>query len=153
MLSSGSQVKVLSKPSCGTWQRVCESRGRIRLLGYRSDVLDLYQAMDVFVLSSIREGLPNVLLEAMASGVPVLTTRVAGVPSLIGDDQTGIAVEPGSIDGLYEGLLRLARDPALRSRLAGAGRRIVGERYSFARRMSAVQRIYGELLGRGSDSG
>ncbi|MBN1912573.1 MAG: glycosyltransferase, partial [Pirellulales bacterium] len=56
---------------------------RIRLLGFRADTLDLFQAMDVFVLSSLREGLPNVVLEAMATETPVVATRIAGVPRVI----------------------------------------------------------------------
>ncbi|HXG08789.1 MAG TPA: glycosyltransferase, partial [Gemmataceae bacterium] len=68
---------------------------RIRLLGYQPDPRAIYEAMDVFALSSLREGLPNVVLEAMAMGVPVVATRVAGVPRLIRDGENGLLVEPG----------------------------------------------------------
>ena len=123
-------------------------RPRVKLLGFRADVLDLYRAMDVFVLSSIREGLPNVLLEAMASEVPVLATRVAGVPSLIRDNENGLVVEIGSVESLFAGLMQLARDPGLRQRLAVAGRRTVEADFSFARRMSSIIELYNELLER-----
>ncbi len=119
---------------------------RIRLLGYRSDTIDLYQAMDLFVLSSLREGLPNVILEAMAMGVPVLSTRVAGVPRLITDRQNGLLVEPGDVDSLAECLKQLAEDASLRDRLATAGRRTVEESYSFANRMEKVRAVYERLL-------
>ena len=68
-----------------TVRRTLGCADRVKLLGFRKDTLNLYHAMDAFVLSSIREGLPNVVLEAMAFGVPVLSTRVAGVPNVITD--------------------------------------------------------------------
>jgi glycosyltransferase involved in cell wall biosynthesis len=119
---------------------------RIRLLGYRPDMIDLYQAMDVFVLSSIREGLPNVLLEAMAMEVPVVATRIAGVPRLVEHEANGLLVEPGNVDDLARGMKRLLEQPGLRQCLAAAGRRTVEERYSFDVRMAKVRKIYGELL-------
>jgi glycosyltransferase involved in cell wall biosynthesis len=120
---------------------------RIRLLGYRADTIDLYQAMDAFVLSSLREGLPNVLLEAMATEVPVVATRIAGVPKLVEHEVNGLLVEPGDIGGLAEGLRRLLIDADLRRSLATAGRRTVEESYSFEARMAKVRAIYEELLG------
>ena len=73
---------------------------RIRLLGYRSDVMDWYEAMDIFALSSFREGLPNVLLEALALEVPVVATRIAGIPRLIRDGDNGLLIEPGKLEDL-----------------------------------------------------
>jgi len=119
---------------------------RIRLLGYRTDTVALYQAMDVFALSSIREGLPNVLLEAMALEVPVIATRIAGVPRLMQDGRDGLLVAPGSVDELTDGLTLLLRDPGLRDRLRLAGRRVVEARYSFEARMEKIRLIYDELL-------
>jgi glycosyltransferase involved in cell wall biosynthesis len=121
---------------------------RIRLLGYCSDLAGYYEAMDVLALSSYREGLPNVLLEAMALEVPVLATRVAGIPRLIQDGDNGLLVEPGQVDELVAGLRQLLRSPELRQRLAEAGRRTVAEGYSFARRMERLRRLYDRLLGR-----
>jgi glycosyltransferase involved in cell wall biosynthesis len=121
---------------------------RVRLLGYQSDLRPLYEAMDVFALSSVREGLPNVVLEAMALGTPVLATRIAGVPRLVRDGETGVLVEPGSVDELTAGLTRLLDDPDLRARLAAAGRRTVETGYSFLARMRAIRAIYDGLLGR-----
>ena len=121
---------------------------RVRLLGYRADVTELYQALDVFALSSRREGLPNVLLEAMALEVPVVATRIAGVPKLIDDENNGLLIQPGSVDELTDALERLLRDGELRKRLARAGRETIAARYSFAARMRKVQAIYDDLLGR-----
>jgi glycosyltransferase involved in cell wall biosynthesis len=125
---------------------------RVRLLGYRADPRGLYEALDLFVLSSLREGLPNVVLEAMAMEVPVLATRVAGVPRLIRDGANGALVEPGSVEGLAGGMARLLADVEARARLASAGRRTVVEHYSFSARMQKVRAVYDRLLARnGSD--
>jgi glycosyltransferase involved in cell wall biosynthesis len=121
---------------------------RIHLLGYRSDVTALYEAMDVYALSSLREGLPNVLLEAMAVEVPVVATRVAGVPRLIQAEENGLLVEPGSTEELTEALGRLLGDEGLRQRLRAAGRRTVETGYSFTARMRKIQALYDNLLGR-----
>jgi len=119
---------------------------RVRLLGYRSDTLDLYQAMDLFVLNSVREGLPNVILEAMAMEVPVVATRVAGIPKLIRHEENGWLVEPGDSEGLAAALLRLLEDDRLRGDLGAAGRRTVEESYSFEVRMAKIRAIYDRLL-------
>jgi glycosyltransferase involved in cell wall biosynthesis len=120
---------------------------RIRLLGYRADPVEAYEAMDVFALSSLREGLPNVVLEAMALEVPVVATRVAGVPRLVQDGANGLLVEPGELGELSAALGRLTQSAALRRRLAEAGRRTVEERYSFAERMAKFRALYDDLLG------
>ena len=121
---------------------------RVRLLGYSSDPRPQYEAMDVFALSSVREGLPNVVLEAMALEVPVVATRIAGVPKLIHDGETGVLIEPGSIAELTTGLARMLADPEFRARLAAAGRKTVETRYSFPSRMRAIRAVYDGLLGR-----
>jgi glycosyltransferase involved in cell wall biosynthesis len=123
---------------------------RVRLLGYQSNLSGWYEAMDVFALSSLREGLPNVLLEAMALEVPVVATRIAGVPKLITDGENGLLTEPGSVDALTAALGRLLTDPDLRGRFRQEGRRTVENRYSFAVRMERLRASYDRLLGRGT---
>jgi hypothetical protein len=120
---------------------------RVRLLGYRGEVVDLYEAMDAFALSSLREGLPNVVLEAMAMEEPVVATRVAGVPAVIADGVAGLLVTPGSADELAGALRRLLADPVLCGRPAREARDAVRTRHSFARRMDRVRSIYDRLLG------
>jgi glycosyltransferase involved in cell wall biosynthesis len=121
---------------------------RVRLLGFVADTKALYQALDVFALSSYREGLPNVLLEAMALEVPVVATRVAGVPRLVRHEENGLLVEAGVGTELTDALARLAKDAALRDRLVRAGRRTIETDYSFAVRMDKMRRLYDDLLGR-----
>jgi glycosyltransferase involved in cell wall biosynthesis len=119
---------------------------RIRLLGYRSDTRELYQAMDVFALSSFREGLPNVLLEAMALEVPVVATRVAGIPRLIRHGQNGLLVEPGDGTGLADAIATLLRNPGQRTKLGRAGRQTIEADYSFQTRMDRIRALYDRLL-------
>jgi glycosyltransferase involved in cell wall biosynthesis len=120
---------------------------RCHLLGFRSDTNELYQAMDVFALSSYREGLPNVLLEAMAMGVPVVATRVAGIPRLVSDEENGLLTRAGSADELMAAIARLLGDAPLCDRLSRAGRRTIVERYNFEARMAMIRAIYDDVLG------
>jgi len=119
---------------------------RIRLLGFVGDTVEFYHGLDLYVLSSLREGLPNVLLEAMAMGVPVVATTVAGVPGLISDGKQGVLCPPGHIDELAGAMGRVLADERLRGRLAVAGRDRIEADYSFARRMASVRAVYDRLL-------
>lgn len=123
-----------------------EIADRVRFLGYRSDMPSLFRALDAFALSSLREGLPNVLLEALATGLPVAATRVAGVPRVVEDGEEGLLVDPGSAESLAQGLGRLLGDAALRRRLGCAARRKVETSYSFAHRMERIREIYDSTL-------
>jgi glycosyltransferase involved in cell wall biosynthesis len=140
---------------CATLQKLIDELGqgdRMRLVGYRRDTADLYQAMDLFCLSSLREGLPNVLLEAMALETPVVATRIAGVPRLVQHEQSGLLVEPNNESALTEALERMLRDQALRLSLARQARRTIETRYSFQGRMDKVRALYDRLLERGDRS-
>jgi glycosyltransferase involved in cell wall biosynthesis len=119
---------------------------RIRLLGYKEDPRPFYEALDVFALSSVREGLPNVLLEAMSMGVPVVSTRVAGIPRLIQNDANGLLVDADSVDELTQALTRLSADPELRQHLRRAGRETIESRYGFEERMRKIKEVYDRLL-------
>jgi glycosyltransferase involved in cell wall biosynthesis len=120
----------------------------VRLLGHVADPKLFYEAMDIYALSSIREGLPNVVLEAMAMETPVVATRTAGVPMLVEDGHSGYLVEPGSEPALTRGLAQLIENSDRGRRLAAAARRRVEEQFSFARRMEKIVAIYDEVLGR-----
>lgn len=122
------------------------AKGRVRILGFRSDVRELMEAFDVFALSSLREGLPNVVLEAMACEVPLLATRCGGVEAVVRDDVEALLVPISSTKALEDGLVRLASDSALRSRLARSGRERVERDFSFARRMQRFADLYDEFF-------
>jgi glycosyltransferase involved in cell wall biosynthesis len=119
---------------------------RVLLPGWQTDVRVYYEAMDVFALSSYREGMPNVLLEAMALGVPVVATRVNGVPRLIQDGRNGFLIDPGDVKGLTIALAGLLGNQPLRDLFASAARHLVETRYSFQTRIHRLKRIYDELL-------
>ncbi len=152
LLQAGADVELAiagegdQKPHLEGLIQSLDRKNRIHLLGYRADTRDFYQAMDVFALSSFREGLPNVLLEAMALEVPVIATRVAGIPRLVQSEDNGLLIEPGDPVGLTQALARLLKDADLRTRLAEAGRKTIETRYSFAVRMQKIRALYDTLL-------
>lgn len=92
----------------------------VLLTGIRDDVPDLLPAFDLFAMSSLHEGLSIALVEALAAGLPVVATRVGGIPEVIVDERDGLLVPPSNADALADAMTRLARDPALRQRLADA---------------------------------
>jgi glycosyltransferase involved in cell wall biosynthesis len=118
----------------------------VQLMGFQSNLIPIYEAMDAFVLSSRREGLPNVLLEAMALGVPVVATRVAGVPSLLNDGLNGLLTHPNDAGQLVGPLTRLLMDSDLRGKLAQAGQETIQSRYSFDVRMAKEAAIYDRMF-------
>lgn len=115
--------------------------------GYRSDLQHVYAAFDIFMLSSRREGLPNSLLEAMAMGLPVVTTDVAGAKELVADGQTGFVLPQGDASGLGRALLALVEDSQLHRRMGEEGRKRVEREFSFANRMRLIEEFYTEVLG------
>ncbi len=117
-----------------------------RLTGFQPDPRPYYEAMDVFALSSLREGLPNVVLEAMALGVPCVATAVAGVPRLIRDGENGRLVPAGDVSALKQTIGELLSDSTRRQTLADLARRTAVEHHGFAQRMERLARVYDELL-------
>jgi glycosyltransferase involved in cell wall biosynthesis len=119
---------------------------RFHLLGFQGELGEFYQALDVFALSSLREGLPNVLLEAMAYQVPVVSTESGGVARLIENEHNGLLVPVDDVPALTTALARSLGDPALSERLSARGRQTIEERFSFAARMERICAVYKELL-------
>jgi glycosyltransferase involved in cell wall biosynthesis len=117
-----------------------------QLLGFRDDTKALYEAFDIFALSSHREGLPNVVLEAMAMETPVVATAVNGVPKLVTHEHDGLLVPAADPGALRQALERLVVDPNLRAQLALSGRRTIEQRFSFQRRMEKVASVYDSLF-------
>ena len=129
-----------------------EARGagvddRVVFAGRRSDVARFYDALDIMVLSSLREGTPLSALEAMACGCPLIATEVGGLPDLIDDGTSGLLIPPADEDALSEMLAALAADPELRARIGEAGRVRVRSRHSFERTLAAWGDLFRELRG------
>jgi len=115
-------------------------------LGERSDISTLMQAADVLVLPSREEGLSNVLLEAMGSGLPVVATAVGGSPELIENDQTGLLVPSNDAGALVQALSVLFSDEDLRVRLGAAARKHAEQRFALAAMVAGTSRIYDDCL-------
>lgn len=116
---------------------------------HREDVARLISAMDVFVLSTHTEGLPLVILEAMARAKPVVATAVGGVPELIRDGETGLLHPHEEAGRLAEHLLALLRDETLRRRLGESGRRFVESNFTQGRFAAGMTNLYLDLVSRG----
>lgn len=121
--------------------------------GHRADVARLVGALDVFVLSTHTEGLPLVILEAMAQGKPVSATAVGGVPEVVADGETGLLHPPGDDARLAAHLLSLLGDEALAARLGAAGRRRVETDFTPERCAAEVAQLYRDVLGVGAPGG
>ncbi len=115
---------------------------RIRFLGHRADVADLLAAADLLVLPSRWEGMPNAVLEAMASSLPVVATKAAGVVELLGPLADRQTVEIGDGDALTNAIVQIADQPALAAELGQANRRRVAEEFSLERMVQAYAQLY-----------
>jgi colanic acid/amylovoran biosynthesis glycosyltransferase len=120
---------------------------RVTFHGYRSqaELREDYARADVFAMTSFAEGIPVVLMEAMAHGVPVVAPRITGIPELVEDRINGLLTTPGDVDDLVDQIEALLADPDLRNRLATAGHQIVAEQFNLeteTRRLVGVIRSY-----------
>lgn len=120
----------------------------VAFAGHRLDVPRLLRAATMSVLPSRSEGLPNVVLEAMAVGVPVIATAVGGVPEVVVDGVTGLLVPAADPSVLAAAIERLLAEPALAARLGAAGRQLVVERFSMERMVRATEQLYQSLWNR-----
>ncbi|HET8575944.1 MAG TPA: glycosyltransferase [Methylomirabilota bacterium] len=120
--------------------------GRLRLLGERPDVAPILKSLDIFTLPSLGEGISNALLEAMASGLPVVATRVGGNPELVEDGVTGMLVSPRSAEALAAAFDRYLSEPGLIRLHGKAGRERVLRDFSLDRMFGAYEALYARLL-------
>ena len=118
----------------------------VRMLGLRADVPRLLSAADVFLLSSLYEGIPLTVIEAMAAGLPAVSTAVGGVAEVIEEGRTGLLAPAGDAEALARQILRLAADPELRTRLGQAGRERAFVRFAEEKMLDSYDRLYGEML-------
>lgn len=125
-----------------------EGHPQIVCTGYVADAAPYYRAMDLMVLPSWREGFPNVVLEAAASGVPVIATTCTGSCDAVVPEVTGVLVAPGNPDAIAEAALRLLGDDQLRGRMAGAARKWAVEHFDEQHVLAMTVQFYQELLKR-----
>lgn len=124
--------------------------GRVRFLGWRADLDRLYADLDVVVLTSKNEGSPVALIEAMAAGRAVVSTRAGGVEDVVTDGETGVIVPIGDAPAVARAILDLIEDPARAARLGAAARAFVVARFGSRRLVGDIDALYQRLLaGRG----
>jgi glycosyltransferase involved in cell wall biosynthesis len=121
---------------------------QVRFLGAvgQDDLPALYAEADVFCLPTLAEAVGVVNMEAMATGLPVVSSRLMGVPELIEDGVSGLLVEPGESDQLAEALRTLAADPGLRARMGEAGRRKVEAEFDAAAEAAKLSALFADYV-------
>ena len=123
-------------------------QGRVRFLGIRADVADILRASDVFVLSSRWEGNPLSVMEAMAAGLPVVSTGVGGVPELVREGETGLLVPSEDAGALAQAMQALVDDPVRRQAMGAAARRHAVAHFDIRHTVRGYEQLYESLLRR-----
>jgi len=118
----------------------------VTFAGLRTDIPEILAELDLFALPSLWEGLPNVVLEAMAAGLPVVATAVGGTPEVVVDGVSGLLVPPHDPAALAEALVFLLRDPGMRRKIGQAGRKRVGQCFSVGQMVRKTEDLYETLL-------
>jgi glycosyltransferase involved in cell wall biosynthesis len=117
----------------------------VLLPGFRTDVLGCLKAFDLFVMSSVTEGLGTSLLDAMAASRPIVATAAGGIPEIVEDGVNGLLVPPRDHHALAEAIVRALEDVALRQRMGAAGWTRVNERFTVERMVSSTAAVYERL--------
>lgn len=120
----------------------------VRLPGFRPDVVGCMKRFDLFVMSSVTEGLGTSLLDAMACSKAVVATKVGGIPEVVDDGRTGLLVPPRDHHAMADAILRLLTDDPLRARMAEAGFARVRERFTVERMLAETASVYARVAGR-----
>jgi len=119
---------------------------RVRFLGLRHDVPALLGGVDVLALTSLYEGLPNVVIEAMATGAVAVATDVGGCRELIAPGETGFLVPPGDVEAVAGAMLRVLRSPDVAHRMASAARRRVESEFTIEAMVAKTTAVYDTCL-------
>jgi L-malate glycosyltransferase len=118
----------------------------VKLPGHVNDVSGYYQIADVMAISSLSEGSPNVLLEAMAAGLPVVSTAVGGIPEIVKNGKHAILVRPGDPDAMARAIAVLLSDSDAANKLARAARNLAAAEYSPEQRARLLIKLYRDVL-------
>ncbi len=137
----------LRSPLLDQAARLPDLDGRVHWLGRRDDVPGLLKAADLLILPSLWEGMPNVVLEAMAAGRAVVATEVEGTEDLVVPDRTGWLVPPGQAFPLAEALIQAATDPTRRHQFGQNGRGRVEAEFTPGQVVAAYERLWAGVLG------
>jgi glycosyltransferase involved in cell wall biosynthesis len=118
----------------------------VHFLGFREDIPDLLREIDIIVIPSQRESFCRVAIESMAAQVPVIATRVGGLPELIDHEKTGILVPPGDVESLSNAIRYLMENPEMRRRMGEAGRKKVEKSFNLETNIRKTEQLYLEVL-------
>lgn len=121
---------------------IVRAAGRVVFAGAIADASRYLRAFDVFVISSVKEGLPYVLLEAMAAGVPIVSTNVGAIPEVLEHQKTGLLVRPADSRKLGDAIKQLFSDGNLSSELSGKARAAVTKKYRLDEQLTKTRRVY-----------
>lgn len=152
VLKSHPEVQVLlvgDGPKRRDYEAMVEAaglQGNVLFLGRRSDVPEILVSSDIAVLPSLAEGLPNAVLEYLASGLPVVATALGGNLEVVQDGVAGLLIPPNDANALARALMRLLDDPAFAATLARSGQEHVRTKFSFERLVFDMDRLYSQLL-------
>jgi len=124
---------------------------RVLLPGFREDVMSLMKSADLFVMSSVTEGLGSAVLDAMAMGHAVVGTRAGGIPEAVIPEETGLLVEPADPKALASAIVRLLKDADLRKQFGQAGRERVTENFGVDRLVDGTLEAYRRIASRATD--
>ena len=119
---------------------------RVVFAGMRKDVARLLATSDIFVLPTLTEALPTVLAEAMAAKLPLIASRVGGIPEMITNGQNGFLIEPEDLKGLASACIRLLENPDERAAMSAEGWRIVNQKFSIERQVEQLRDLYLQQL-------
>jgi sugar transferase (PEP-CTERM/EpsH1 system associated) len=142
-------VLVGEGPELGNIQNLIRERGletSVRVLGLRKDIPRLMRAADIFLLTSLSEGIPLTLIEAMAAGLPIVATQVGGVPELVEEGITGLLAPVADDAYLADCILRLARNPQLCEQMGELARQAAGRYFSESQMHAHYHHLYEEML-------
>lgn len=148
LVGDGSERKALERHAAESGMG-----NRVVFTGYRKDLRNIYKALDLHVITSITEGLPNNLLEAMSMGVPTISTPVGGITEIVEDGQNGCLVRVGDAEGIARRILTLLEDRAEYERIQRNARTSIERRFSFAARMRKIEAFYEFLMRTGRGPG
>lgn len=119
----------------------------VTFLGERSDVPRLLRSLDVIVMPSMHEGIPQVGMQALACGTPLVASDVGGLPSIVRHGETGLLVKPGDVEGLAVALCRVLDDKEATARMSRQGRAFVETHHGLEHMLDALEAIYRRYLG------
>jgi glycosyltransferase involved in cell wall biosynthesis len=132
-------------PDIANWINAQGMSDHVHCPGYEHNLIGCLKGADMLINPSRSEGLPNIVLEAMAVRLPVVATKVGGVPELIEDGVSGWLIDYGDEAGLSGAVTKLAQDPSLREKFARAAEGVIRNRFSFERQAEELIRIYDQV--------